>query len=184
MLMQDVDRAVMRLNQLRGIGIELAMDDFGTGYSSLAYLKRFPLNVLKIDRAFIKDVLTDTSDAAIASAIVTLGNTMKLDVVAEGMERVDQANFLLSLGCRYMQGFLFARPVPADVFVEFLRDGIAMPKGLQVRVVDTEMAMQTSEAAPAVSVFNLAQPSLSIVPATCMPAGATISPSTPACVSP
>jgi EAL domain-containing protein (putative c-di-GMP-specific phosphodiesterase class I) len=78
------------------------MDDFGTGYSSLAYLKRFPLNVLKIDRAFVKDVLTDTSDAAIASAIITLGRTMKLAVVAEGMERVEQANYLLSLGCRYM----------------------------------------------------------------------------------
>ncbi len=184
MLMQDVERAVTRLNQLRGIGIELAMDDFGTGYSSLAYLKRFPLNVLKIDRAFVKDVLTDTSDAAIASAIVTLGNTMKLDVVAEGMERVEQANYLLSLGCRYMQGFLFAKPLPANVFVEFLRDGLAMPKGLQVCGVDTEMAMLSSEDALRVSVFNLAQPALSIPPSACIPAGATISPSTPACVSP
>ncbi len=184
MLMQDVDRAVTRLHQLRSIGIELAMDDFGTGYSSLAYLKRFPLNVLKIDRAFVKDVLTDTSDAAIASAIITLGRTMKLAVVAEGMERVEQANYLLSLGCRYMQGFLFAKPVPANVFVEFLRDGLAMPRGLHVRAVDTETAIRSSEDAPMVSVFNLAQSAPSRQLPVHMPADATISQSTPACASP
>lgn len=129
-LMQDVDRAIALLHQLRALGIELAMDDFGTGYSSLAYLKRFPLNVLKIDRAFVKDVLTDTHDAAISSAIIALGRTMGLTVVAEGMERVEQANFLLSLGCQRMQGFLFARPVPATVFADHLRGGLTMPAGL------------------------------------------------------
>jgi EAL domain-containing protein (putative c-di-GMP-specific phosphodiesterase class I) len=131
-LMQDVERAVALLHALRGIGVELAMDDFGTGYSSLAYLKRFPLNVLKIDRAFVKDVLTDTHDAAIASAIIALGKTMGLTVVAEGMEHVAQANFLLSLGCQRMQGFLFARPVPAGAFAEYLRDGLPIPAGLRV----------------------------------------------------
>jgi diguanylate cyclase (GGDEF)-like protein len=129
-LMKDVERAIALLHALRGIGVELAMDDFGTGYSSLAYLKRFPLNVLKIDRAFVKDVLTDTHDAAIASAIIALGKTMGLTVVAEGMERVEQANFLLSLGCHRMQGFLFARPVPAVAFADYLRDGLPMPAGL------------------------------------------------------
>lgn len=131
-LMQDVERAIALLHELREAGVELALDDFGTGYSSLAYLKRFPLNVLKIDRAFIKDVLTDTHDAAIASAIVALGKTMGLTVVAEGMERVEQANFLLSLGCRHMQGFLFARPVPAQAFVQYLRDGLPLPAGLRM----------------------------------------------------
>jgi diguanylate cyclase (GGDEF)-like protein len=132
MLMQDVERAVIRLEELRALGMELAMDDFGTGYSSLAYLKRFPLSVLKIDRAFIKDVLTDPHDAAIASTIITLGNTMGMAVVAEGMEQVEQANFLLARGCRFMQGYLFARPLPADACAEMLRTGIVMPQGLRM----------------------------------------------------
>ena len=132
MLMQDVEHAVSRLHALRALGIELAMDDFGTGYSSLAYLKRFPLNVLKIDRAFIKDLLTEPHDAAIASTIITLGKTMGLSVVAEGMECVEQANFLLSRGCRLMQGYLFAKPVPAESFARLLGEGLAMPAGLRV----------------------------------------------------
>lgn len=140
MLMQDVERAVSRLQELRAIGMDLAIDDFGTGYSSLAYLKRFPLNVLKIDRAFVKDVLTDSHDAAIAAAIVTLGGTMGLAVVAEGMERVEQANFLLSLGCRYMQGYLFARPVPADAFAQLIRDGLPMPSGLRLDTAELGVA--------------------------------------------
>ena len=132
MLMQDVEHAVSRLHALRALGIELAMDDFGTGYSSLAYLKRFPLNVLKIDRAFIKDLLTEPHDAAIASTIITLGKTMGLSVVAEGMECVEQANFLLSRGCWLMQGYLFAKPVPAESFARLLGEGLAMPAGLRV----------------------------------------------------
>lgn len=131
-LMHDVERAVTRLNALRAIGVGLAIDDFGTGYSSLAYLKRFPLNVLKIDRAFVKDVLTDAHDAAIASTIITMGAAMGMAVVAEGMERVEQANFLLARGCRFMQGFLFARPVAADAFAQTLRAGLAMPPGLRL----------------------------------------------------
>jgi diguanylate cyclase (GGDEF)-like protein len=130
MVMQDVERVVARLHELRAMGIELSVDDFGTGYSSLAYLKRLPLNVLKIDRGFIKDMLTDKYDAAIASTIIALGKTMGMSVVAEGMERVEQANFLLGLGCRLMQGFLFARPMPAADFTEILRCGLVMPPGL------------------------------------------------------
>ncbi len=150
-LMQDVERAIALLHALRGIGVELAMDDFGTGYSSLAYLKRFPLNVLKIDRAFVKDVLTDTHDAAIASAIIALGGTMGLTVVAEGMERVEQANFLLSLGCQRMQGFLFARPLPADAFAEFLRDGLPMPVGLHAGASRPGLAEPVCEGSAAAS---------------------------------
>jgi len=131
-LMQDIGRTGARLQELRALGILLSVDDFGTGYSSLAYLKRFPFDVLKIDRAFVKDVLTNVHDAAIASVIVTLGKVMGMSVVAEGMEQVEQANFLLSCGCRLMQGFLFARPVPADAFAQILRTGIAMPAGLQL----------------------------------------------------
>ena len=131
-LMQDIGRTGARLQELRALGILLSVDDFGTGYSSLAYLKRFPFDVLKIDRAFVKDVLTNVHDAAIASVIVTLGKVMGMSVVAEGMEQVEQANFLLSCGCRLMQGFLFARPVPADAFARILRAGITMPAGLQL----------------------------------------------------
>ncbi|MEQ1936368.1 MAG: EAL domain-containing protein, partial [Fimbriimonadaceae bacterium] len=141
MLMKDVEYAVTRLHGLRAIGVELAMDDFGTGYSSLAYLKRFPLNVLKIDRAFVKEVLTDNHDAAIAAAIITLGRSMGLAVVAEGMESVEQANFLFSLGCRLMQGFLFARPMPADAFAKLLRDGLPMPTGLRLEVAESGIAV-------------------------------------------
>jgi diguanylate cyclase (GGDEF)-like protein len=141
-IMQDIERAAIRLHALRAMGIELAMDDFGTGYSSLAYLKRLPLNVLKIDRSFVKDVLTETHDAAIASTIITLGTTMGLAVVAEGMEDVEQANFLLARGCRLMQGFLFSRPVPADAFAQILRAGLAMPPGLRVDRGEPGAAMQ------------------------------------------
>ena len=137
MMMRDVESAVRRLHALRAIGIELAMDDFGTGYSSLAYLKRFPLSVLKIDRAFVKDVLTEPHDAAIASTIIALGKALKMQVVAEGIERVEQANLLLSRGCRLMQGFLFARPLPADGFAQIMRAGLVMPPGLRMEETDT-----------------------------------------------
>jgi diguanylate cyclase (GGDEF)-like protein len=161
-LMQDVERAIALLHALRAIGVELAMDDFGTGYSSLAYLKRFPLNVLKIDRAFVKDVLTDTHDAAIASAIIALGRTMGLTVVAEGMERVEQANFLLSLGCHRMQGFLFARPVPADAFAVYLREGLALPTGIRVGASGPGLAMPAGEAPSTISIVSQAQLSHSV----------------------
>jgi diguanylate cyclase (GGDEF)-like protein len=131
MLLQHVGPVVTRLDELRAMGVGLSVDDFGTGYSSLAYLKHFPVHVLKIDRAFVQDVLTDTHDAAIASTIITLGKTIGMSVVAEGMERVEQANFLLSLGCRVMQGFLFAQPLPAAAFARILGAGLAMPTGLR-----------------------------------------------------
>jgi EAL domain-containing protein (putative c-di-GMP-specific phosphodiesterase class I) len=156
-LMQDVERAIALLHKLREIGVELAMDDFGTGYSSLAYLKRFPLNVLKIDRVFIKDVLTDTHDAAIASAIIALGKTMGLNVVAEGMERVEQANFLLALGCRLMQGFLFARPVRAGSFAQYLRDGLPLPAGLCVGAAETGVTKPASDSPSAALGIGSAQ---------------------------
>ena len=131
-LLQDAAHTVARLQELRAMGMGITIDDFGTGYSSLAYLKRLPLNAFKIDRAFVRDILTDKYDAAIASTILTLGNTMGITVVAEGMERVEQANFLHARGCRYMQGFLFAHPLHADDFARVLRAGLAMPPGLRV----------------------------------------------------
>jgi diguanylate cyclase (GGDEF)-like protein/PAS domain S-box-containing protein len=115
-LMNDVDGAVERLVELHALGIQLSIDDFGTGYSSLAYLKKFPIHYLKIDRSFVRDVMTDPNDAAIATAIIDLARNMNLKVIAEGIEEVEQHEFLLERGCGYGQGFLFSRPVAAEAF--------------------------------------------------------------------
>src|SRR5881394_4674771 len=109
MLMHDPAEAAGMLNRLRRIGVKLSIDDFGTGYSSLAYLKRFPLDALKIDRAFIRDVTTDADDASIALAIINLAHSLKLKVVAEGVETAAQLEFLRARGCDEVQGFYFAR---------------------------------------------------------------------------
>ncbi|MBV8467153.1 MAG: EAL domain-containing protein [Burkholderiales bacterium] len=117
----DANRTRAVLEDLKGDGISVAIDDFGTGYSSLAYLKRFPVDVLKIDRSFIHDALTDTNGAAIVSAIVSMGRSLGLDLVAEGVETEAQADYLQSLGCPViMQGFLYSRPCDAEKATEFL----------------------------------------------------------------
>lgn len=130
-MMQNMELATRSLQELRLLGIELAIDDFGTGFSSLNYLKRLPLSVLKIDRSFVQDVLTDRNDRAIAAAIIALGAAMGLRVVAEGVETVEQANFLLARGCHLMQRYLFSRPVPAAEFARALMLGFTLPVGLQ-----------------------------------------------------
>jgi len=114
LLMSDAEEAVDSLRQLKALGVRLAVDDFGTGYSSLAYLKRFPLDSLKIDRAFIRDAVSDPDDAAITLTITNLAHSLKLKVVAEGVETEGQLNFLRSHGCDEMQGYYFARPLPVD----------------------------------------------------------------------
>ena len=113
LLMKDPERAAGTLRQLREAGFMLSVDDFGTGYSSLAYLKRFPLDALKIDRAFVREVDANADDAAIALAIIGMAHSMKLKVIAEGVESVSQLNFLRERGCDQMQGFYFSRPLPA-----------------------------------------------------------------------
>ena len=112
-IMDDIGRAIAIMKKIADLGVHLAIDDFGTGYSSLHYLKRFPVERLKVDRTFVKDVLTDPNDAAIASAVVALAKTMNLDVIAEGIETEGQLAFFLERGCRFGQGYLFSRPLDA-----------------------------------------------------------------------
>jgi EAL domain-containing protein (putative c-di-GMP-specific phosphodiesterase class I) len=112
--MRDVEGAIERMHELKTLGVSLAIDDFGTGYSSLSTLRRFPLSRLKIDRSFIADIPEKLGDMAITSAIVSLGRTLDLEVVAEGVETEEQARFLENAGCELLQGYLFARPLPSS----------------------------------------------------------------------
>ncbi|MEX0960442.1 MAG: PAS domain S-box protein [Burkholderiales bacterium] len=125
-LMQDAARAVETLRSLKGLGVRLAVDDFGTGYSNMAYLKQFPLNVLKIDRSFVRDIATDPDDAQIVRAIIDMAHGLRLEVIAEGVETAAQYDFLAAHGCDELQGFLIARPMAPDSLDEFLsRQAIA-----------------------------------------------------------
>lgn len=123
-LMRDAEQTDRILNGFREMGLRIAVDDFGTGYSSLAYLKRFALNVVKIDRSFVNDIEDDPSDAAIVAAIVAMTHSLGMEVVAEGVETQSQARHLISLGCSVMQGYLYSHPVSAAEFEASLRDGL------------------------------------------------------------
>jgi len=116
LLLTDSQEAIMKMSALRSLGVRFALDDFGTGYSSLSYLKMLPLQQLKIDQSFVRDVLTDANDAAIASTVLALGRSLGFDVVAEGVETEGQLQFLLGQGCTLFQGYLFGRPVPIGDF--------------------------------------------------------------------
>ena len=108
------------MGQLKATGVGFSLDDFGTGYSSLAYLKRLPLDQLKIDQGFVRDILTDPNDAAIAKMVVALAESMSLAVIAEGVETAAQRDFLARLGCFAYLGYLFSRPVPVEDFVRYV----------------------------------------------------------------
>ena len=110
------------LHKLRSMGVKLALDDFGTGYSSLSYLKRLPINNVKIDKSFIRDIETDPDDATIITAIIRMSHGLRLNVIAEGVENVNQLEFLKKEGCDQMQGFIASRPIPADEFAQLLQN--------------------------------------------------------------
>jgi EAL domain-containing protein (putative c-di-GMP-specific phosphodiesterase class I) len=117
-VMSDVETSMKVLQSLHEMGVQIAIDDFGTGYSSLLYLKRLPATELKIDRGFVRDLAHDTEDAAIVAAIVALGETLNLRIVAEGVETTAQQTALTQQGCDVLQGYLFGRPVAADALYE------------------------------------------------------------------
>ncbi|NNL67431.1 MAG: EAL domain-containing protein, partial [Myxococcales bacterium] len=119
MLNKDVTENVLRM--LKGFGITVAIDDFGTGYSSLSYLKGFPVDSIKIDRAFVRDITEDPDDAALTAAIISMAKALNLRIVAEGVETEEQLAFLRERGCDEAQGYLFSKPLPAEAATEFLR---------------------------------------------------------------
>jgi EAL domain-containing protein (putative c-di-GMP-specific phosphodiesterase class I) len=118
--MKNPELTLRTLRELKDMGIHISIDDFGTGYSSLSYLKKFPIDTLKIDRSFVSDIQTDPNDAAIVLATIALAHTMHLKVIAEGVEQIEQAEFLSLHECEEMQGFLFSQPVPAEEFSKLL----------------------------------------------------------------
>ncbi|MGA2350616.1 MAG: PAS domain S-box protein [Terracidiphilus sp.] len=120
MLVENIDDVVAKMTELKSHGLSFSLDDFGTGYSSLAYLKRLPLDQLKIDRAFVRDMLVDVTSGAIAQAIISLGTAMGLSVIAEGVETEEQRGFLAGLGCHAFQGTLFSPPLPLQEFEALL----------------------------------------------------------------
>ncbi|MDP9350134.1 MAG: EAL domain-containing protein [Chloroflexota bacterium] len=121
--MGDAESSIARLLDLKEMGVKLVIDDFGTGYSSLAYLHRFPVDVLKIDRSFVDGLGRESEDTAIVRAVIGLAHSLGLEVVAEGVETDDQAQRLRALGCELAQGYLFSRPLPPNGVGELLGEG-------------------------------------------------------------
>ena len=116
LLLQDVDKVIAVMNAIRAFGVKFSMDDFGTGYSSLSYLKRLPLDEIKIDKSFVLDIVQDEGDRAIIRSILSLAQSLKLKVIAEGVEIVEQKDLLLSEGCSFYQGYLYSKPLNNDNF--------------------------------------------------------------------
>jgi EAL domain-containing protein (putative c-di-GMP-specific phosphodiesterase class I) len=121
-VMTDPEQSVAILEQLSAMGVLVSVDDFGTGYSSMSYLRRFPIDKLKIDRVFINEIASRPEDASIVRAIVSLAHSLSLKVVAEGVETPAQLDFLKAAGCDEYQGYHFSRPLPAGDFARLIRD--------------------------------------------------------------
>jgi EAL domain-containing protein (putative c-di-GMP-specific phosphodiesterase class I) len=128
MIMHNAERAVRVLHEIKALGVRLAIDDFGTGYSSLAHLKRFPVDTLKVDRSFIREILSNTEDRGIAEAIIAMGKTLSLTIVAEGVETAEQQAFLSERSCDEMQGYYFSTPVKPEEFAALLARHAAEPR--------------------------------------------------------
>jgi len=134
LLVHNVEEVIEKMSALKAEGVNFALDDFGTGYSSLYYLKRLPLDQLKIDRSFVRDVLTDADDAAIAKTVVALAQALGLEVIAEGIETAEQRSFLAASGCHYYQGYLFSRPLPSEKFEAFVHQRCEVQPRLDLAV--------------------------------------------------
>jgi predicted signal transduction protein with EAL and GGDEF domain len=128
MLMQNVEQAIHIMSELREMGVHISLDDFGTGYSSLSYLKRFPIDTVKVDKSFVREITVDADSAAIADAIIAMGHSLRLTVLAEGVETEEQLVYLRARGCNRMQGYLFSKPLPPDELAQLLRDGRRLPE--------------------------------------------------------
>jgi EAL domain-containing protein (putative c-di-GMP-specific phosphodiesterase class I) len=124
MMATEVDRAITILAELRDLGVRISIDDFGTGYSSLGYLKLFPVDTLKIDRTFVKDLPDSPKDGAIIASVVALATNLGFEVIAEGVETDAQAGFLIAKGCRAMQGYFYSPPIPPSDFAELMLRGV------------------------------------------------------------
>ena len=123
MVMHDVDNAIAILRNLKALGVHISIDDFGTGYSSLSYLRRFPIDVLKIDQSFVNDLTVDPDDAAIVVSIISLAHSLRLQVIAEGVETAEQLAFLRARGCDQVQGYYFSRPLAPEAFERMFQEG-------------------------------------------------------------
>jgi EAL domain-containing protein (putative c-di-GMP-specific phosphodiesterase class I) len=125
--MKHAESAASILETLRESGVQVAVDDFGTGYSSLSYLRKFPIDALKIDQSFVGRLGTAADDASIVRAVISMAQNLRLRVVAEGVETLEQSDFLQAHACDEAQGYYFSKPVPPDEFAALLRRGISIP---------------------------------------------------------
>jgi EAL domain-containing protein (putative c-di-GMP-specific phosphodiesterase class I) len=148
MVMQNVERAIRLLEKIRSRGVRLAIDDFGTGYSSMSLMKKFPIDTIKVDRSFVRDLAKSPEDRAIAKAIISMSKALGLAVVAEGVETIEQDGFLRRHGCDEVQGYLFSKALPAEEFPFLFRTHVFSPplqpelsSTASVRTMDSGQAM-------------------------------------------
>jgi EAL domain-containing protein (putative c-di-GMP-specific phosphodiesterase class I) len=120
LIMKDIDKSLLILKVLKVMGIKIAIDDFGTGYSSLSHLHNFPIDTLKIDKSFIRNMHLNADSLAIVTAIISMAKQLGLEVVAEGVEYHEEVNLLIKEGCTYLQGYFYSKPIPIDQLIEFI----------------------------------------------------------------